>query len=433
MNKNFSENLKRIRKENNLSQEQLAEQLGVSRQAISKWESKAAYPEMDKIITLCNKFNLNIDDLLYKDIKEIKKEEESKKSLNKILDDFLNFITDSINLFSNMNFKSKIKCLFEQFIIIIILLILFLIINEFGKSIFNDIFKIFPDNFYYFLCSIFNTLLLILCTILSIVILIHIFKTRYLNYYYELKSDKQINKIILNENKDKIIIRDPSHSGYRLVNFLFKLSILFIKLFALLFVFGISIIIVLLSIIFIISFLLYKTGLFFIGLLITVLSLLIIFIIILLVLLNFILNRKINKKRTIYSFIISLISFGIGCGLIFIGTLDFDFLPNSISNRYIEMDMNDNYFFNYDNINYIESNNDNIKIEYKLNKYCNIKYSYIDELGIIFWSSCSNPILIINEFINNINNKKIISIDNRIYEINVYTSKENIEILKNNH
>jgi hypothetical protein len=34
---------------------------------------------MDKIITLCNKFNLNIDDLLYKDIKEIKKEEESKK------------------------------------------------------------------------------------------------------------------------------------------------------------------------------------------------------------------------------------------------------------------------------------------------------------------------------------------------------------------
>ena len=56
MNNQFSENLKRIRKENNLSQEQLADELGVSRQAISKWESSVAYPEMDKIITLstCN-------------------------------------------------------------------------------------------------------------------------------------------------------------------------------------------------------------------------------------------------------------------------------------------------------------------------------------------------------------------------------------------
>ena len=66
MNNKFSENLKKIRKDNNLSQEQLADELGVSRQAISKWESAVAYPEMDKIITLCDRFNLNIDDLLMK-------------------------------------------------------------------------------------------------------------------------------------------------------------------------------------------------------------------------------------------------------------------------------------------------------------------------------------------------------------------------------
>ena len=44
MNNQFSENLKKIRKENNLSQEQLADELGVSRQAISKWESGTSYP-----------------------------------------------------------------------------------------------------------------------------------------------------------------------------------------------------------------------------------------------------------------------------------------------------------------------------------------------------------------------------------------------------
>ena len=89
MNNQFSENLKKIRKSHNLSQEQLADELGVSRQAISKWESSVAYPEMDKIIALCDKFNVNIDDLLHNDIKEVKGEEESKKKLNKYIDDFL--------------------------------------------------------------------------------------------------------------------------------------------------------------------------------------------------------------------------------------------------------------------------------------------------------------------------------------------------------
>lgn len=49
----LSENLKNIRKENNLSQEQLAEKLGVSRQAVSKWESGQSYPEMDKVLLIC--------------------------------------------------------------------------------------------------------------------------------------------------------------------------------------------------------------------------------------------------------------------------------------------------------------------------------------------------------------------------------------------
>ena len=72
MNNQFSENLKKIRKEHNLSQEDLAEKLGVSRQSVSKWESNQAYPEMDKMIQICKMFNLNIDELLNHDINESK-------------------------------------------------------------------------------------------------------------------------------------------------------------------------------------------------------------------------------------------------------------------------------------------------------------------------------------------------------------------------
>ena len=135
MNNNFSMNIKKIRKDNNLSQEDLADSLGVSRQAISKWESGVAYPEMDKIISICQKFDVNIDDLLNKDIKEVNKEIESKHKLNDVFNDVLKFITDSINMFFNINFKTKLKCLFEQFILILFLIILSVVIYNIFDSI----------------------------------------------------------------------------------------------------------------------------------------------------------------------------------------------------------------------------------------------------------------------------------------------------------
>lgn len=53
--------LRRLRK--NMTQEMLAEQLGVSRQTISKWEMNTALPEIDKAIELCKIFNCSLDSL----------------------------------------------------------------------------------------------------------------------------------------------------------------------------------------------------------------------------------------------------------------------------------------------------------------------------------------------------------------------------------
>lgn len=60
----FSENLKKLRSEKNLSQEQLAELLGVSRQAVSKWEQDGGYPETEKLIQLADKLDVSLDALL---------------------------------------------------------------------------------------------------------------------------------------------------------------------------------------------------------------------------------------------------------------------------------------------------------------------------------------------------------------------------------
>ncbi len=61
---NFGENLQNIRKKNHMSQEDLAELLGVSRQAVSKWELGEGYPEVDKLLILSQKLNVSLDSLL---------------------------------------------------------------------------------------------------------------------------------------------------------------------------------------------------------------------------------------------------------------------------------------------------------------------------------------------------------------------------------
>ena len=98
----LSENLKKIRKENNLSQEQLAEQLGVSRQAVSKWESGQSYPEMDKVFNICKLYNYNIDELLNENVTSVKEEKEAKNNFNKLIEEILSYITKTVNLFSSM-------------------------------------------------------------------------------------------------------------------------------------------------------------------------------------------------------------------------------------------------------------------------------------------------------------------------------------------
>lgn len=64
---NFSENLMRLRKEKGLSQEALGEQIGVTRQTVSKWETGETTPEMNKLIELAQFFAVSLDELVGKE------------------------------------------------------------------------------------------------------------------------------------------------------------------------------------------------------------------------------------------------------------------------------------------------------------------------------------------------------------------------------
>ena len=59
----FGEQLSSVRRRAGLTQEQFAEQLQVSRQAVSKWESGRGYPEIEKILYICNRYQVSIADM----------------------------------------------------------------------------------------------------------------------------------------------------------------------------------------------------------------------------------------------------------------------------------------------------------------------------------------------------------------------------------
>ena len=82
----FHEKLQELRKSRNLTQEELAEALYVSRTAISKWESGRGYPSIDSLKAISGFFSISIDELLSADALVSIAEKENRSNIQRICD-----------------------------------------------------------------------------------------------------------------------------------------------------------------------------------------------------------------------------------------------------------------------------------------------------------------------------------------------------------
>ena len=139
----FGERLYELRNKNNLSQEELAEVLDVSRQSISKWENDKAYPEMTRLLFMSDYFDVSLDYLM----RGIKKENNEEKVTAGDADKNSNdkYKTKNILLVWNnflSNLSPKQKTLFMLLYVLIICSLVALIVSviylggyEIGKFI----------------------------------------------------------------------------------------------------------------------------------------------------------------------------------------------------------------------------------------------------------------------------------------------------------
>lgn len=85
MENNLSSRLLEVRKQNKLSQEALAKELGVSRQTISKWENGEKSPDAEQLIALSKIYGISLDELVGGEEKKDKKAELLYPEMNKVL------------------------------------------------------------------------------------------------------------------------------------------------------------------------------------------------------------------------------------------------------------------------------------------------------------------------------------------------------------
>lgn len=77
----FRENLQYLRSTRDMSQADLAQQLDVSRQSVAKWEAEKSYPEMDKLIRICDLFECSLDELVRGDLAGVEEEPEAEATV----------------------------------------------------------------------------------------------------------------------------------------------------------------------------------------------------------------------------------------------------------------------------------------------------------------------------------------------------------------
>ena len=448
----FASNLQKLRKKENMSQEALAEKLDVTRQSVSKWESGASYPEMDKLISICKIFNVDMDTLVNGDVLDEKKQDkETTINTKDLLDKFNTLMKKIVCLFESMSFKEIIEFLVTVFLLIIIILIgtipKDIIENLIGDGLLYDIAYVGPT-----LDTIFCLIVDILYSVFAIVVFIYVLKIKYLD---RIKIKEETNKEIVVKEKEKrveevgeVIIKDNTGSN-SLTRTLAKIIIYIIKFFVVCFLIAPLICIVILAVMLGFEVLFVFKGLPLIGILLWTIAGLIISALCFEVPLNFVINHKNNYKRVMITLLISLIIIIIGSIIFafeFFSLTYVDSLPKNVKTKEItetlpmSNDLNTVGYY-HDDIKYVIDDSLTDKIEVTVTYYdylvdYNIEVELHNDSLLVYMNSPKEFSFkdALDKISDDIKDGKIYNYDKlNEYKVTIKTSSNNINIIKNNN
>ncbi len=456
----FGEKLQNLRKASNLSQEQLADILGVSRQSVSKWESGVTYPEMDKLIAMAKLFKCSMDDLVNNEVKDKEIVTTKNKENEGYVDSLLNFVVDTVNMFFSMKFTTLIKTLFEIFIIGFVLFGGAIAIISIAYSFFDSFG--YNGELFAFIAMLIFAAVVLGSSLFAVVSFFQIFKIRYLDYYrkaiYEeaqvrdLKLEINNPEIELNNEEDKkefkkikepiVILRDPKGSSLKFlekfVSLLRRIIEIFLIIVLLMILLPIS---VMLIVGLVISIYLIKVNSIFIGCILGLLGLIVVCYEIYELMYDYISKKRPAIKRLAIMFICSLVIFSIGVALSLIKVKDFKFVDayDQISTYSLDLDFNKNLAITSEvgrTINFVINDDvKKVKIDVEYEKDL-VDVSLVDRNNtkyVEFAYKEHTPYNEINKIIEGLKNNIFYNDSYRYYnKITVTTTEDNIKSIINN-
>lgn len=450
----FGENLQKLRKERGISQEQLAEQLGVTRQSVSKWESGASYPEMDKIVAICNIFHCDMDVLINKDITEERDKKDASKVVKVGFKNIADYIKKTIYLFEHQSFKDIIKMIAQVMIIICVILcfsIPFMLFKEMVVSLFytgDNWFSIFFSRFWNF---IFNESY----GILAIATFLYIFKVKFLDgeeiVIEEVNEsldtiDDDNSQDTVKDNKKKKIIKVKRTEGFSLLDLLSKAITLCLKVFLLFLLIPAIIGVIMLIIAFVLLVILFFRGVFLVGPIFIALGITVFCLIVIELILDFIFNLRFSRRRVIITVISSVVVSAVGLGLSIWYFLNLN-VVNDVPNNFKQETQEEVYMMNdelliqygWNYIKFVEDESMTNQIRVRIDYYPDYTAAELEkEDNEIFINYDTINSIRINEvtdsIINNLKKNKLYTYDKLgTVSMTITSSKNNIEKLKENY
>ncbi len=435
----FSEKLIKLRKENKLSQEMLADKLDVSRQSVSKWESGQTYPEMDKLLAMCKIFNVTLEELTNDEIGVLNAENRNTQN---VIESFFSFIKKTYNFLISNSFNENMKCFLIMTFVFFALLFCKIPINLIENQI-RNLFTSIGNNHFIIVSSFLIFVIEVFYIALFIIVFVYIFKIAFLDKKKDIKPI--VEKEIKEETKIEEIKKEKreKNSNYSFIDFLSKIVIFFIKFIIACFTFPFLITIILLcAFLFIILYLVIK-GISFFGGFIMILSFIILNILLVEFLFDILFSKKVAFKRMLIILIASLAFLGIGGS---IATLEVSKIKyyNKVSDKYelknydYDVKMNNNLVIktNSKKDYFIDNNLNDIKIVvYTYPKFINVNTKSDENVFYINLKEFEELNLkdISDDVLENLKHNKVYNY--AFYSnsyIGIYANEKNIEKLKEN-
>ena len=274
------------------------------------------------MVAMCKIFDCTLDELMNEDIAELRKNAKRSYTFNDLLEEVTDILNRTFRMFDSMNRRSIIRFLFEMFLFFLFFILLLNIPLNYIFRLGDEVLINIPGDVAQLFISIWHLVTGVVYIVVAVVSFVYIYKIRFLDKFEEAKEIESKKAETENELSVKQEIKKDENRkvemrkyDFGIFTFLGKIALFFIKSFVLLISFPIIFLLFCTVTGVVVGTVLMFNGVFFVGAVICLLSVIAFAVGLLNIIYNFIVNHRSNWQKLLIVFVVSIVGLGVGAGI----------------------------------------------------------------------------------------------------------------------